>query len=98
MMGLSLVLTTETFFLPEYESLSRLLVGYYFISSILEDCVLVLPAISFVVFLLNLHKRFVGLNSLLRFNFLIMNSSTRYSATLFTVCVIPILKQDNISG
>lgn len=68
-MAISLILAATTFFTPEYENYSLILQVYLCFLSILEDCVMFLPSISFVVLLRCLHKRFKGINCLLRYQF-----------------------------
>lgn len=77
-MAISLILAATTFFTPEYENYSLIHQMYLCFVSILEDCVMFLPSISFVVLLRSLHKRFMEINSRLRFgsyrNITIMNT------------------------
>lgn len=63
-------LTVSLIFTPyDYQNYSTLGLVYFFVSSLLEDSIVMLTSISFVVLLRSLHTRFVGLNSLLRFHF-----------------------------
>lgn len=68
-MAVSMILTISTYFTTEFKYYSDVDLAYFISSCISEDSVLVLPLISFLFLLRNLCKRFVGLNSLLRFPF-----------------------------
>lgn len=66
----TIVLTISLLFTPyddDYANYPAIGLIYFYGSSLLEDSILILPSISFIVLLRSLHKRFIGLNSLLRF-------------------------------
>lgn len=70
-MAVSLILTAWTYLTFEYDNYSDVELIYFFGAAISQDSVLILPPITFIFLLRNLHKRFIGLNSILRFGFFV---------------------------